>query len=110
MTPAVKFLIGLIAVIAMGWIHHGPLGNGEALLRAIEMQAQAAVAKTEVPVQVRMSRDPLSRVAILSGQADEFQREGQGNLKGINDIVAETEGVSSVQWADAPPPAIQETK
>jgi hypothetical protein len=103
MSPAVKFLTGLAAVVAMGWIHHGPLGNGEALVQRIESQAQSAVAKTEVPVQVRLQRDPLSREAILSGEADEFQREGQGSLKGINDIVGEIEGISDVQWANEPP-------
>src|SRR5687768_15147513 len=110
MTPAVKFLIGLAAVAAMGWIHHGPLGNGEAFLRKIETDAQAAVARTEVPVEVRMQRDPLARVAILSGQADEFQREGQGSLKGINDLVRETEGVADLRWTDAPATAPVETK
>jgi hypothetical protein len=103
MSPAVKFLTGLAAVVAMGWIHHGPLGHGEAFIQRIESQAQAAVAKTEVPVQVRLQRDPLSREAILSGEADEFQREGQGSLKGINDIVGEIEGISDVQWANEPP-------
>jgi hypothetical protein len=102
MSPAVKFLIGLAAVGTMGWVHHGPLGNGEALVRGIETQVQAAVAKTEVPVELHLSRDPLSRTAIISGKADEFQREGQGNLKGINDIVRETEGVAGLRWADAP--------
>jgi hypothetical protein len=80
MSPAVKFLTGLAAVVAMGWIHHGPLGNGEAFIQRIESQAQAAV-----------------------GEADEFQREGQGSLKGINDIVGEIEGISDVQWANEPP-------
>ena len=100
MTPAVKFLIGLAAVTAMGWLQHGPLGAGDAYLDKIEHEAQAAVAKTELPVQVRMERDPLSRNAILSGQADAFQKEGQGSLKGINDIVKETEGVAGISWAD----------
>jgi hypothetical protein len=103
MSPAVKFLTGLAAVIAMGWIHHGPLGNGEALVQRLETQAQTAVAATEVPgIQVRLSRDPLSRSATISGQADEFQREGQGSLKGINDLVRETEGISDVQWSEPP--------
>jgi hypothetical protein len=101
MSPAVKFLIGLAAVTAMGWIEHGPLGHGEAYLSAIETKAQAAVAKTELPVQVRMERDPMSRNALISGQADAFQREGQGSLKGINDIVQETDGVAGIRWADA---------
>lgn len=103
MNPAAKFLIGLAAVLLMGWLHHGPLGNGEALVTGIEAQAKAAVAKTEVPgVDVRLGRDPLSRHATLSGNADPFQREGQGELKGLNDIVGEIEGVSGVSWADPP--------
>ena len=101
MSPAVKFLIGLAAVTAMGWIQHGPLGHGEAYLGAIEANAQSAVAKTELPVQVRMERDPMSRNALISGQADAFQRAGQGSLKGIDDIVRETEGVAGIRWDDA---------
>src|SRR3546814_6104012 len=42
----------------------------------------------------------MTRTATLSVPADQFQREGQGELKGLNDIVRETEGVSDVQWAD----------
>lgn len=110
MTPAVKFLIGLAAVVAMGWIHHGPLGQGEAFLSKVEAKAQAEIDKTGVPIRVRMQRDPLARVAILSGQADEFQREGQGSLKGINDIVRETEGVSDIRWTDAPASTPAETR
>ena len=102
MTPAVKFLIGLAAVVLMAWIHHGPLGHGEALIGKIEAKAQAAVDGTGLPVRVRMQRDPLARVATLSGRADEFQREGQGSLKGINDLIRETEGVADIRWNDPP--------
>lgn len=101
MTPAVKFLIGLAAVVAMGWVSHGPLGQSEAMLAHIEAEAQAGIDATGVPVQVRMQRNPMARVAVLSGQADEFQREGQGSLKGVNDIVRETDGVSGLRWVDA---------
>lgn len=104
MSSTVKFLIGLVAAALMGWLLHGPLGRGEAFIGEVEARAQAAVAKTEVPgISVRLSRDPLSRMAILSGPADQFQREGQGELKGLNDIVAGVEGVSGVQWADEGP-------
>lgn len=102
MSPAVKFLIGLVAVAVMGWVHHGPLGNGERLIGNIEQRAKAAVAQTELPVDVRLGRNPLSRLATLSGRADRFQREGQGNLKGLNDIVAEVPGISGFRWADEP--------
>lgn len=103
MSPLVKFLIGFSAVTAMGWLHHGPLGNGEALVSRLEGEAKAAVAKTELPgIDVRIGRDPLTRFATLSGPADAFQREGRGSLKGLNDRVLDVEGVSGVRWTDEP--------
>lgn len=103
MSPTLKFLVGVAAVSGLAWIHHGPLGNGEAFVRGLEGQARTAVAATEVPgIEVRLGRDPLSRQAILSGEADAFQREGQGELKGINDLVGEIEGISGVRWTDEP--------
>ena len=103
MSATVKFLIGLAATILMGWIYHGPMGNGAAYIERLEGQAKAAVARSEVPgVEVGFSRDPLARVATLSGPANEFQREGQGSLKGLNDVIREIEGVSGVRWADTP--------
>lgn len=101
MTSAVKLLIGLAATILMGSAWHGPLGNGARLIDSIEGRAKAAVAAAELPgVEVRLDRDPLSRAATLSGPADDFQREGLGGQPGLTDIVAETEGVNSVRWAD----------
>ena len=74
MSPALKFLIGLVAVAAMTAISHGPLGNGAALIDAMEVAARERVAATEVPgVEVRLGRDPLSRLATLSGSADAFR-------------------------------------
>lgn len=103
MPRAMKFTIGLIAVLIMGWLYHGPMGHGAALVGALEGQAQAAVAKTEIPgVAVALGHDPLSRTATLTGQADPFQREGQGELKGLNQIVGEIEGIAGVQWASPP--------
>lgn len=101
MTPMVKFLLGLAAVLLMGWIYHGPVGNGEALIGRLEAQAKQVVAKSNVPgVAVRFSREPISRLAMMSGTADPFQREGQGELKGLNDLVGEIPGVSGVRWTD----------
>jgi hypothetical protein len=100
MSPVAKFLIGLAAVALAGWVHHDPMGNGEALIGRIEAQARQTVAATQVPgVDVRLGRDPLSRSATFSGEADAFQREGQGELKGLNDRVRDVEGVSNVRWA-----------
>lgn len=103
MSPALKFLVGLAAVLLMGWVYHGPLGNGEALIGRLEAQARAAVAEGEVPgVEVRLARDPLARVAVLSGPANDYQREGMGQYPGLNDRVREIEGISRVEWANPP--------
>lgn len=103
MSRIVKFLIGLAAVILFGWIYHGPMGGGERLVGALEAQAKERVAETEVPgVTVGLSRDPLARTVILSGPANDLQREGLGSQKGLNDLVGEIEGVAGVRWADQP--------
>jgi hypothetical protein len=103
MGPSVKFLIGLAAALASAAIAHGPLGQGEKLIGALEGQAKAAVAEQEVPgVSVSLSRDPLSRAATLSGPANDLQREGMGSLPGLNDVVSGIKGISSVRWADQP--------
>ncbi len=103
MSPVLKFLIGLAAVMLMGWVYHGPLGNGEALIGRLEAEARAAVAEGEVPgVEVRLQRDPLARVATLSGPANDFQREGMGQFPGINDRVRAIEGISRIEWSNQP--------
>ena len=99
MPPWLKFLTGLAVAFLIGWLFHGPLGYGEKLTSGLERKAQAVVAETNVPgVTARI--EPGSRRVLLSGPADAFQREGQGELKGINDLVSEIEGVSAIQWAD----------
>lgn len=94
-----KLLIGLVAALIAGWVSHGPLGQGEAFVGQLQSRADAVLARTEVPgLHARFSRNPLSRQAILSGPADDFQREGQGQFPGINDRVAAIAGVSGIRW------------
>lgn len=99
MNKAVKLAIGLLAVLLMGWIYHGPLGRGAALADQLEAQAQAAISQTELPgIEARIRRDPLARVAILSGPANDLQREGLGSQWGVNDYVRAVPGIGSVRW------------
>jgi hypothetical protein len=103
MPPILKAIIGFLLALAMAWIWHGPLGNGERLIAGLEAQARAAVAEAELPgIAVRLSRDPLARVATLSGPANDLQREGLGSQKGVSDYVRDIEGISDVRWADEP--------
>jgi hypothetical protein len=99
----VKVLIGLAAALAAGWVWHGPLGQGPALVADLEARARIAVAQAELPgVGVRLARAPLSRAAILSGPANDLQREGLGSQKGVSDYVREVDGIARVRWTDEP--------
>jgi hypothetical protein len=101
MSRTAKLLIGLAAALLAGWIHFGPMGNGARYAAGIEARAQEIVAASEIPgVSVRLGKDPLNRMAVLSGPADDFQRNGMGGQKGLTERVAEVEGISSVRWAD----------
>lgn len=94
-----KLLIGLLAAFAVGWVGHGPLGQGSAYIGEVEARAKTQVRAAAIPgVEVRMSRAPLSRTAILSGPANDFQREGIGQLPGLNERVSGVAGVSAVRW------------
>ena len=100
-----KLLGGLAAALLMGWIWHGPTGQGEAFAGALERQAQAAADAAELPgISVRLERGPLSRAAVLSGEANDFQREGMGSGWGLKDYVRSIGGVSAVRWDDEPAP------
>jgi hypothetical protein len=103
MSPIVKILIGLSVALAAGWLAHGPLGRGEALIGELQAQADAAVAKAELPgVKVELGRDPLSRSATLSGPANDIQREGMGGQFGVKDHVRAVPGIAAVRWDDEP--------
>lgn len=98
-----KLLIGFVAALAAGWISHGPLGRGEAFIDSLDAQAAAALREAEVPgVEARMKRQPLRRIAVLSGPANDFQREGQGLFPGINDRIEALPGVAGIEWANPP--------
>jgi hypothetical protein len=103
MGNVVKVLIGLAAALATGWVWHGPLGQGPALVADLEARARLAIAQAELPgIDVRLARGPLSRAAVLSGPANDLQREGLGSQKGVSDYVREVEGIAGVRWADEP--------
>ena len=99
-----KILAGLVLALLIGWIWHGPLGNGERLVAGLESQARASIAKADLPgIAVDLSREPLARVATLSGPANDLQREGLGSQKGVSDHVRDVEGISDVRWAGRVP-------
>lgn len=104
MPNGLKFLIGLAAALAVGWVSHGPLGRGEAFIQRLETSLQAVIAAAEIPgVTGQMRREPLARTAVLSGPANQFQREGQGSLPGLDEQVLVVPGIARVEWTNPPP-------
>ncbi|QAY77089.1 hypothetical protein [Sphingosinicella sp. BN140058] len=101
MKAHVKTLIGLLAALVMAWLWHGPGGQGEALIDGLEQSARSAAGEAELPgVSVRMVRDPLSRTAIVSGTANDLQREGLGSQWGVVDYVRNVPGMARARWDD----------
>ena len=96
-----KFLIGLAAALLAGWVSHGPLGQGEAFIDRLEARAKAEIQEAAVPgVEIRFLRTKLRREVLLSGPANDFQREGQGLYPGLNDRILALPGVAGLRWPD----------
>ena len=99
-----KFLIGLAAALVVALVGYWPLGMGQAFVDRLEAGANVMVARADVAgVTVAMQRAPLARKALLSGPANQFQREGMGSLPGINQRVLAVPGMSRVEWTNPPP-------
>ena len=96
MNRAVIFFSGIAATIAASALWHGPLGAGERLATRAEKIARATLDYYEMSaVSARLARHPLSRVIILSGPADDFQRSE------LLRIMSQVPGVNEVRWDPA---------
>jgi hypothetical protein len=96
-----KLLIGFAAALLAGWLAHGPLGRGGQFVDSLQAGAEAKLREAELPgVTVTFPRDPLARTAILSGPANDLQRNGMGGLPGLTQRVGDVPGVAGVRWAD----------
>ena len=101
MSNGVKFLIGLALALAAGWVSHGPLERGEAMVAQLDAELQAVVRDVNIAgVFGQMERQPLARKALLSGPANQFQREGQGSLPGLDQRVLAIPGMGGLDWTD----------
>ena len=96
MTRNQKLLIGLAASIAFAELWHGPLGGASRFTGHVERTARNLLDREEMTqVRAHLARAPLNRVLILSGPADDFQREH------LPRIMGKVPGVSEVRWDPA---------
>jgi len=87
------FMLGVAATLAVTAIYHGPMGKGDALATKIERDARAELDQQEMfQITARLERAPMRRTLILSGPADDFQREQLPN------VMATVPGVEAVRW------------
>jgi hypothetical protein len=87
---------GLVASLAATALWHGPLGAADRLATRIERDAEVTLIHYEMTqVTARLHRGPLTRRLILTGPADDFQRDQLA-------LTIETlPGVGSARWAPA---------
>lgn len=93
--PAI-FMCGVAATLGATAIYHGPMGKGDAFAGAIEHAARAELDRQEMfQIDGRLERGPLRRTLVLSGPADDFQREE------LPKIMLRLRGVDAVRWDPA---------
>jgi hypothetical protein len=86
-------LIGAVAVLAVAELFHGPLGRAVELRDRVEQRAQVALEVNEMTqVRARLADSPMRRTIILSGPADDFQREG------LVRVMEKLQGVEHAEW------------
>jgi hypothetical protein len=89
--------IGIAATVAEALLWHGPLGGAERFARNAEAAARATLHSYEMDqIEVRIERGPMKRRLVLSGTADDFQREE------IVRIMIVLPGIGGARWSDPP--------
>jgi len=96
MNRGVIFCAGVFATLAVAALWHGPLGAGDRLAARADKIALATLVKYERPMNgAKLERSPMSRRMILSGPADDFQRDE------LVRIMVQVPGVNEVRWDPA---------
>ena len=89
--------LGVAATLAVAALWHGPLGGADRFARNAEAAARATLHHYEMDqVQVRIERGPMKRRLVLSGTADDFQREE------LVRIMIQLPGIGGARWSDPP--------
>lgn len=88
---------GLLAVLLVAAVWHGPIGAADRYAALVERQARTFLVDQEMaPVRARVERSPLRRTLLLSGPADDFQR------RELVRIMGDLPGVSTARWINPP--------
>lgn len=88
--------VGFVVALGLAALWHGPLGGAERFAAAVDQGVQRTLVYYEMTqVTGHLHRGPLTRRVMLSGAADDFQRQG---LVGFMNQIP---GVASTRWVPA---------
>ena len=86
--------IGVLATFALVALWHGPAGAADRFSAEVERGIRQTIVYWEIPqVSGHLHHHPLTRRAMLSGPADDFQRSQ------LAEYVSDVPGVSSASWS-----------
>ena len=95
--PATRYLslaIGVLATLALVALWHGPAGAADRFSAEVERGIHQTIVYWEIPqVSGHLHHDPLTRRAMLSGPADDFQR------RELVIVMDQVPGVESASWS-----------
>ena len=92
----VALAIGAAASIALAALWHGPLGAADRFTGDVEHTIRQALVYNEIPeVSGHLHRGPLTRRVLLSGPADDFQRQG------LIEYLDQLPGVEDSTWSSS---------
>ena len=90
----VRLALGLAVSFVLAALWHGPLGGADRFQRKVEQDIQQMLVQYEMTqVTAHLHQNPLSRRVMLSGPADDFQRQG------LIDYLDQIPGVESATWS-----------
>lgn len=87
--------LGFVAALILAAAWHGPIGGADRFAGGVERNIRQALVENEMTqASGHLLRHPLSRHVLLSGPADDFQRNGLVELMNL------VPGVSGASWTD----------
>lgn len=91
---AIALAIGIVAALGLAALWHGPVGGAERFDAKVERMIRQTIVYNEIPeVSGHLHHAPLTRRVLLSGPADDFQRQS------LVEFVKEIPGVESATWS-----------
>jgi hypothetical protein len=92
----IRFAASIVLALVLAALWHGPLGGADRFQARVEGDVRQMLVHYEMTqVSAHLHHDPLSRRVMLSGPADDFQRQG------LIDYLTRIPGVEGATWSSS---------